>query len=311
VPRSIKVAGVVSLVMALLLYAAIERGGVLRARRVLLALPRTARAALTIHTGTLERTAAAKTLLDAFVAPEQLSNIEAVCGLAPLTALSEITVWVRGPEEQPFQSIGLMLKGRTVDAATLAQCHRSLVEARGGSVVRLEGSARPVLASRDLRSAIALLDERTIVTGSVMTVTEALAVRQGTAPALIERPTIARMWPRVSKGAGIAAVLDPPEHWKSALQRVVKIGEEASAMEGLEAIALSVRSGSRQAVDLYLEVANAKLALRDAELIDAWKESPPDGLEPPWKDLLRSARVRAEGRTIVVTVDVSSVPSLR
>jgi hypothetical protein len=297
--------------MALLLYAAIERGGVLRARRVLLTLPRTARAALTIRTGLLERTAAAKTLLDAFVAPEELSHIEAVCGLDPLTALTEITVWVRGPEEQPFQSIGLMLKGRTVDAAALAQCHRSLVEARGGSVVRLDGSSRPVLASRDLRSAIALLDERTIVTGSVPTVIEALAVRQGMAPALIERPTIARAWPRVSKGAGIAAALDPPEHWKSALQRLAKIGEEASAIEGLQAIALSVRSGSRQAVDLYLEISDAKLARRDAELLGTWKDSPPPGLKPPWNELIRSARVRAQGRTVVVTVDVSSLPSLR
>lgn len=297
--------------MAALLYAAVQRGGMLRARHVLLELPRTARAALTIQTGTLERTTAAKTLVDAFVAPEQLSHIEAVCGLDPLAALTEITVWVRGPEEQPFQSIGLMLKGRTVDAASLADCHRSLVEARGGSVVRLEGTAWPVLASRDRQSAIALLDDRTVVTGSVPTVTEALAVRQGTAPALIERPAIAGMWPRVSKGAGIAAVLDPPEHWRSALERVAKLGEEASAMEGLQAMALSVRSGSRQTVDLYLEVTDAALALRNAELIRAWRESPPEGLKPPWKDLLRSAHVQARGRTVLVTVDVSSLSSLR
>ena len=98
---------------------------------------------LRIDTRALERTAAAKMLIGAFVGEEQLSEIEAICGLDPLAALSEATVWVRGPEDQPFQSIGLMLRGRAADAATLAECHRLLVETRGGSIVRLEGPAGP------------------------------------------------------------------------------------------------------------------------------------------------------------------------
>ena len=266
---------------------------------------------LRIDTRALEGTTAAQALVDAFMPEEKLSEIEAMCGLDPLAALSEVTVWVRGPDDQPFQSIGLMLRGRTADAATLAECHRLLVEARGGSIVRLEGPAGPLLASRDRRSAIALLDDRTIVTGSVRTVAEAMAVRLGSAPALIERPRIASLWPQVNAGAGIAAVLDPPEHWKSALERVAKLGNGASTIEGLQSIALSVEAGSAQTVRVYIEVTGAEQADQDAALIRAWAASPPDSVGPPWTDVLRSARVQVRERTIVVTLDVSSLPESR
>lgn len=311
VSRSLKVAVLVSIAMVGLLFAVMQRGRTLRASRALHELPGTARAVLRIDTGALEHTAAAKTLLDAFVAEEQLSEIEAICGLDPLAALSEATIWVRGPEDQPLQSIGLMLRGRSVNAATLAECHRSLVETRGGSIVRLDGPAGPFLASRDRRSAIALLDDRTIVTGSVRTVAEVMAVRRGAAPALVEQPRIAALWPRVSAGASIAVVLDPPEHWKSALERVAKLGQEASAMEGVQAVALSVASGSRQTVDVYIDVADAVLAEQDAGLIRAWVASPPDSVEPPWTEVLQSARVQVRGRTIGVTLDVSSLSGAR
>jgi hypothetical protein len=297
--------------MAGLLLAAMQYGRTLRASQALRELPSTARAVLRIDTRALERTAAAKTLLGAFVAEEQLSEIETICGLDPLAALSEATVWVRGPEDQPFQSIGLMLRGRAADAATLAECHRLLVETRGGSIVRLAGPAGPLLASRDRRSAIALLDDWTIVTGSVKTVAEAMAVRHGTAPALMERPRIAALWPHVNAGASVAAVLDPPQHWKSALERVAKLGDEASAMQGLQSIALSVESGSAQTVDVYIDVTDAELATQDAAIIRAWAASPPDSVEPPWTDVLRSARVQVRKHTIVVTLDVSSLSEAR
>jgi hypothetical protein len=311
VSRSLKVAAVVSIAMAGLLVALMHHGRTLRASQALRELPSTARAVLRIDTRALERTAAAKTLIDAFVDEEQLSEIEAICGLDPLAALSEATVWVRGPENQPFQSFGLMLRGRTVDAATLAECHQLLVEARGGSIVRLEGPVGPVLASRDRRSAIALLDDRTIVTGSVGTVAEAMAVLRGTAPALIERPRIALLWPQVNAGASVAAVLDPPEHWKSALERVAKLGHQASALQGLQSIALSVPSGSERTVDLYVDVANADLAAKDAALIRAWATTPPDSVEAPWTEVLQSARVQVREHTIVVTLDVSSLSGNR
>ena len=311
VSRSLKVAAVVSIATAGLIFAAVHHGRTLRANQALRELPGTARAVLRIDIRALEGTAAAKALIDAFVAEEQLSEIEAICGLDPLAALSEATVWVRGPEDQPFQSIGLMLRGRTADAATLAECHRLLVETRGGSIVRLAGPAGPVLASRDRRSAIALLDEQTIVTGSVRTVAEVLAVRRGTAPALIEQPLIAKLWPRVAAGASVAAVFDPPEHWKSALERVAKLGHEASAMQGLQSIALSIESGSAQTVNVYIDVADAALAAQDATLIRAWAAAPPDSVEPPWAHVLQSARVQVRERTIAVTLDVSSLSETR
>jgi hypothetical protein len=311
VSRSFKVAAVVSVAMVGLLSAVIHYGRTLHVSRALRELPRNARAVLQIDTRALERTEAATTLVDAFVGEQQLGEIETICGLEPLAALSEATVWVRGPEDQPFQSFGLMLRGRAADAATLAECHRLLVESRGGSVVRVEGPTGPLMASRDRRSAIALIDDRTIVTGSVHTVAEAMAVRQGTAPALIERTRIASLWPRANSGASVAAVLDPPEHWKSALERVAKLGDEASAMQGLQAVALSVPAGSAHTVDVYIDVTDEALATRDATLIRAWATSPPDTLEPPWTDVLRSARVRVRGRTIVVTLDVSSLSRTR
>jgi hypothetical protein len=311
VSRSFKVAIVVSIAMVGFLSAVVQYGRTRRASRALRELPNNARAVLRIDTSALERTKAATTLVEAFVGEQQLGEIETICGLEPLAALSEATVWVRGPEDQPFQSFGLMLRGRAADAATLAECHRLLVESRGGSIVRVEGPAGPLLASRDRRSAIALLDDWTIVTGSVRTVAEAMAVRHGTAPALIERTRIASLWPRANSGASIAAVLDPPEHWKSALERVAKLGEHASAVQGLQAVALSVRAGSAQTVDVYIDVTDEALATQDAALIRAWATSPPDTLEPPWTDVLRSARVQVRHRTIVVTLDVSSLSRAR
>ena len=311
VSRSLKVAAVVSVAMAGLLLAAMQYGRTLRASQALRELPSTARAVLRIDTRALQRTAAAKTLVEAFVAEEHFGEIQTICGLDPLVALSDATIWVRGPEEQPFQSIGLMLRGRAADAEALAECHRLLVEARGGSIARLEGPVGPLLASRDGRSAIALLDDRTIVTGSVKTVAEAMAVRHGRAPALMERPRIARLWPHVNAGASVAAVIDPPEHWKSALERVAKLGEQASAMQGLQSIALSVASGSAQTVDVYIDVTDPELATQDAALIRAWAASPPDSVEPPWTDVMRSARVQVRKRTILVTLDVSSLSKTR
>jgi hypothetical protein len=311
VSRSLKVAAFASIATAGLLFAAMQHGRTLRVNRALHELPSTARAVLRIDTRALERTAAAKTLFDAFLAEDQLTEIEGMCGLDPLAALSEVTVWVRGPDDQPFQSIGLMLRGRTVDAATLAECHRTLVEERGGSIVRLDGPAGPFLASRDQRSAIAVLDDYTIITGSVRTVAEAMAVRHGTVPPLIERRRIATLWPRVNAGSSIAAVLEPPEHWMSALKRLTKLFDDPSTTEGLQTVALSVEAGSAQTVKVYIDVTDAELAGQDAKLIRAWFASPPETVEPPWTDVLQSAHVRVRERTIVVTLDVSSLSRAR
>ena len=310
VSRSLKVAAVVSMSMVGLLFAAMQHAKTLRANRLLHQLPSTARAILRIDAASLADTAAARTLLRAFVADQQLSEIEAVCALNPIEALSEVIVWVRGPDDQPFQSIGVMLQGRAANASALATCHRALVEGRGGSVVRLDGPAGPMLANLDQRSAISVVDDRTIIAGSVTTVTEAIAVRRGTAPALVERSLIAARWPLLSRGSSLSAILEPPDHWMSALERVMQRSDGPSALEGAQIIGLFVESASARAVTISIDVSSAELAAQDAERIRHWIAAPPENVEPPWTNVLQSARVSARERTIEVTVDVSSLSTV-
>jgi hypothetical protein len=309
--RSLKVLALVSIMMAALLFAANRHGRSVRARQSLEGLPSTARALLRIDVRALERTAGARILLRAFVPDDALSEIETICGFDPLASLSDATLWVRGPDEEPFQAIGLMLRGRSADGEALAACHRLLVERRGGSVLRLDGPSGPLISSRDGRSAISLLDERTIVTGSVRTVTEMMEVRRGTAPSLLERPTMARLWPTLSAGAAIAAIVEPPEHWKSPLAEAARFGGNASPLDGAQAIALSLKSGNDDALELYIEVSDEVQAEHNAELIEAWIATPPDAFEPPWLALLQSARVRRRAGTIMVELDVTPLSSFR
>ena len=309
--RSLKVLALVSIMMAALLFAANRHGRSLRARRSLESFPSTARALLRIDMRALERTEAARTLLKAFMPDDALSEIETACGFDPLASLSDATVWVRGPDEEPFQAIGLMLRGRSADGEALAACHRLLVERRGGSVLRLDSPAGPLISSRDGQSAIALLDERTIVTGSVRTVTEIMEVRRGTASSLLERATIARLWPRLSIGAAIAAIVEPPAHWKSALAGAARFGSDASPLDDAQAIAFSVKSGSDDTLELYIEVSDEVQAQKNAELIEAWIATPPDTFEPPWLALLQSARVQRRAATIMVKLDVTHLSSDR
>jgi hypothetical protein len=248
-------------------------------------------------------------LIDAFVGDEGISEIEAACGLDPLTDLSEVTLWVSGSEEEPLRSFGLVLTGRNVDAAAIAECHQILVEARGGSVVRLESPSGPLLASEDRGGAIARLDGRTVVAGSIRTVAEALAAERGMLPVLAERAPVAALWPKVSRRAAIAAVVDPPDHWKAALERLTAFDEDQSALQGLEAIGLRVRSGPGQSAEVYLDAATPEQAARSAELISAWAALPPQRIEPPWDAVLRSAQVGVDGQRVEIRIDTSSLTS--
>lgn len=307
VSRSLKVAAVVSISVTGMLFAAMQHAKTLRTTRLLHQLPSTARAVLRIDSAALEKTAAGKTLLAALVATEQLSEIEMVCALDPFEALSEVVAWIRGPDDQPLQSIGVMLKGRAASAGTLAACHRALVEGRGGTVLRLDGPSGPMLANREQQSAIAVIDDRTIVAGSVTTVSEAIGVQRGTAPALIERRSIAARWPFLARGSSISAILEPPGHWISALERVAERLGGPFALEGAQTIGLLVESGSAGAVVFSIDVSSAELAAENAARMRDWITSPPEHLEPPWTDLLRTARVSVRDRSIEVTVDVSSL----
>lgn len=301
------VAGAVSIFTLGMVALLVQHGHTRRTSQVLGALPATTRAVVRVDTAALARTAAAKTLVDAFVAEDRLTEVESVCGLDPLESLAEATLWVRGPDDQPFQSVGLMLRGRTADAEALARCHRLLVEGRGGTTVRLEGMGGPLLASEDRRSAVAALDERTVITGSVHTVAEALALRRAGSPSLLERARVASLWPRVSAGSSVAAILDPPSHWRSALERMTTLGAEASALGGVETIGLSVKTGSAHSVEIYVVVADATTAAENASVIRRWAGSPPESLEARWADALRTMQVRVDERVIAIALDVTSL----
>jgi hypothetical protein len=302
-----KVAALTATAMVVVIYAALMQGRADRATRALHVLPSTARAVLWVDSRTLDRSAAARALLEAFVPEEQLSEIEVSCGIDPIADLAEATLWVRGSDREPFQSFGLVLTGAGVDAARIADCHEQLVDARGGSVARIDAPTGPLLASDDLRSAIALVDDRTVITGAVQTVTEAMAVRRGLLPSLSERPTVAGMWPRVRARSAIAAALELPSHWQAALQEITTFEVVSSALHGIDAIGLAARPAERPVAEVHLHAATAELAAESAALIRANAANPPDGVEPPWDELLRSAKVDLDGHYIVVHVDLSSL----
>ena len=241
----------------------------------------------------------------------QLGEIEMSCGINPVVDLAEATLWVRGSEREPFQSFGLMLTGARVDAARIAGCHEQLVHARGGSVARFDAPTGPLLASDDLGSAIALVDDRTVVTGAVRTVAEAMAARRGLLPSLSERPAIAGVWPRVRARSTIAAALELPSHWQAALREIRTFEAVSSALQGIDAIGLAAKPTEHPVAEVHLHAATAGLAAESAALIRTSAANPPDGVEPPWDELLRSAKVDVDGHYIVVHVDLSSLSAHR
>jgi hypothetical protein len=307
VSRSIRIAFTISILVVAAIYVTIDRGKTLRASRALHQVPSTARILIAIDPSAVARSASASALLHWFIDDEQLSEIELRCGLDPMRDLREIVLWVRGSERAPFEGFGLSLEGRTVNADTLAQCHRLIVGERGGSIVRLDAPSGPLLASADRRSAIALVDPDTVVTGAVGTVAEAMAVRDERLPALEERTQIAELWPRVREDAALAAVLDPPPYWRTALQRVPAFQADPSVLEGIRTIAFSAKEGSTPTVEVIVEAMSTELALRQAELVRAWAASPPEGIESPWFEVLRSARARVEETLLVTTLDLAEL----
>jgi len=306
-----KVAALAATAMVVAIYATLMQGRADRASRALHLLPSTARAVLWVDSRMLKRSAAARALLEAFVPEEKLSEIEMRCGIDPIADLAEATLWVRGSEREPFQSFGLMLTGARIDAARIADCHEHLVDARGGSVARLDAATGPLRASDDLASAIASVDDRTIITGAVQTVAEAMAARRGLIPNLSERPAIAGMWPRVRARSAIAAALELPSHWQAALREITTSEVVASALHSVDAIGLAARPAERPVAEVHLHAATAELAAESAALMRASAANPPDGIEPPWDELLRSVKIDLDGHYIVVHVDLSSLSTRR
>jgi hypothetical protein len=260
-----------------------------------------------VDTDALQKSAAAEMLLGALVDESELSDIEATCGLDPVRDLSEILVWVRGTNRETLESFGVQLEGRSVDAQTIAECHASLVNARGKSVVRIEATAGPLIASEDQRSAIAVADDRTVVAGSVQTVAEAMAVRRGLLPALAERESIASLWPELRRDAALAAIIDVPDHWRAALERVAPFDQAPTLLDAVETIAAAAKTGAQTTVTARIDTANHENATDLAERLRQWFAAPPDAVAPPWSTVLESGRVGVEGNAAVVTLDVSAL----
>jgi len=306
VTRTAAVACTVGLLTAAGIFLAVQRGRTIRAARALAELPSTTAIVLAFDTEAIQRSASAKALIGAVLDEAQLSDIETTCQLDPIRDLSEVVVWVRGTERNPLESFGAQLEGRTVDARTIAACHASLVGARGDTVVRVESPTGPLLASEDRRSAVAVVDPRTVVAGSVQTVAEVMAVRRGIVPALRERDDFAELWPATRRDAALAAVAQVPEHWKAALARVAPFDEEPELIEAVRTIAMSAKTGAEPIVTLRVDTDTPTSAEAVAERIRAWAAGQPDGVEP-LSSLLQSARVRLAGSAVFVTLDVSAL----
>ena len=305
--RTAALACAVGLLTAIAISFVIHRGRATRALEALDELPNTSRAVLIIEPTALDDSASAGILVAAFVGPSELSDIETACDLDPIRDLREILVWVRGSDRKPLESFGVQLEALEADGEALAQCHASLVEARGNSVVRVETPTGPLVASEDRRSALAVVDDRTVVTGSVPTVAEALSVRRGLLPALRERSVLTDQWAKIRRGAALAAIVDLPETWKSALERIPPFDEPPGLLDSVRTVALSAKTGPETTVTLRIDTSSSAAATEVTEWVRAWAEHPPASLEPPWRSVLQSAKPRVEGDAAVVTLDVSAL----
>lgn len=284
---------VVSLGVAALIVGAIREGRERAAVRTLGVLPSTASAVLHVDLVRLAKGIADPEMLGGLAGDERWSDIEDACGLDPLTDLREITVWVRGPDDRPFESFGLMLEGRTVGASELAACHRQLVERRGDTVVRIEAPSGPLLSSPDRSSAIGVLDSSTVVTGSARTVAEALAAHRGLVPTLKERARLTELWRSVGRDVAVTAVVEPPTHWRAALERIGSLGDDDSALDGVVAIGLGAITRKKLDVHLIADFGTEPKAIASAQRIAAWASEPPS-LGAPWDEVLRSGRVSTD-----------------
>ena len=299
------IAALVSVGTIALIGLALLRGKAIEANRVLRTLPNTAVGVLHIDLEALGSSSEATRLLSTLAPERELSEIETLCELDPLTDLSEVTIWVRG-KERTLQSFGVMLTGRTVDATRLAECHRALVKARGSNVIRVQGPAGPLIASEDETSALAMVGQSTVVTGSLETVVEAIATKQTRHPALETRPVSASLWQELDDGGAVRAVFEAPHSWKDALRNAVGDGE-SPALEGVDALGLSITASRGMPAELLVVTSSAERATQIGEELEGWKEAPPPTISEPWKTVLRSANIRWEGNRLHVGTDLASL----
>jgi len=290
------------------LAALVRHGANVRAKRAIALVPETAKAVIHVDASELREGTAAQRLFAHLVPARNLSEIEAVCGMDPAEALQSVTLWIDGPEGEPLQTTGLVLRGADADAESFASCYRTLVEARGSTIEREATVEGPLLVSRDGRSAMSRVDARTVVTGSRRAVLDLLAVRGGVASSLAEQPEFAEPWTKLGRRAAVAGLFLPPARWTSAFERVGAMGEQASALEGVTAIGLTSAS-SAASIDVVLEVEDDATARRNATRMRVWLDSPPDSIEPPWREILRQSQIQLDHTSIAVTLDLSTLPA--
>lgn len=303
--RAIQVAIPTALATLALLWFLVEQGRTNETERVLGQLPSTAKAVVRVNVASIAEEPAWRSRLDALLGEDQWSDIEAECGIDPTTALDELVLWAGGPDDEPFQTLGLLIRGSSIDAEGFAQCYRQLVEARGSEVTRLPTARVPVLGSTDGRSALAEVDDHTVVTGSASTVAEFLAVAGESAPSLEKSPEFESMWSRAHGGVITGAFIAPPR-WQTAIARIGAINEDASALEGVEAIGLRTDPRAPGVLTLLFDVRDEGTARRDAALIEVWAQSNPDTVPASWRDALRAADVSATGTELRVALDLAS-----
>ena len=147
--RAIHVAIPTALATLLLLWFLVEEGRTARAERLLHQLPATAKAVVRVDVRSLARDESMLALFDALTGQGELSTIQVECDIDPRTTIDELVVWAGGPDDRPFQTVGLLITGGSIDAERFAQCYRTLVEARGSQVTRLTATNRVVLGSTD------------------------------------------------------------------------------------------------------------------------------------------------------------------
>ena len=287
--------------------ALFDHGRRLGARRALYLIPDTARAVLRLDTEALASSEAGQALVGQLFPERELSDLETHCELQPLTDFRELAIWGGGPDGQSFRSVGLLLRARDADTEALAKCYRTLVEVRGGTLIRTQTPSGPVLASSDGRSAFARVDPERVVTGSPSTVAELLAVMRGEAPPLAKQQDFLELWSNLGGDGAITGVFMPPPAWRSALDRASRIGAGVSAVSGVEAVGLATGVPKRGEAKLLLRTSDQDIARRDATLIEVWTSNPPDTVPRGWAAAIRSAEVSVDANVITVTVDLSDL----
>ena len=193
-------------------------------------------------------------------------------------------------------------------AATLAACHRALVEGRGGSV-RLEHP--PAHAGKSESAERNRSDQQAkSIAGSVTTVAEAVAVRRGAEPALIERRGIAARWPPLSRGAAHFGDSRAPR--RKTVDVCAGAGDEAigrtfcSARRANDRLFRRVRERRRRDAFHRRQHSPARRSKRRAPS-EIGSRRDPKTSSRLGANVLQSAHVTARDRGVELTPDVSSL----